>query len=918
MANFLKKLFGSSNEAEIKRLKKIVAKVDAFEPEMKGLTDAQLQAKTPYFKQRLANGETLDDILPEAYAVVREAAVRTIGQRPFEVQVLGGIVLHQGRIAEMKTGAGKTITCSMPAYLNALTGKGVHVVTVNDYLAKYQGEWMSKIYRFLGLSVGLILSGMSTEQRRASYACDIVYGTNNEFGFDYLRDNMVVRKEDLVQRELHYAIVDEVDSILIDEARTPLIISGHGDKATDMYAKANTFVMRLKEGEIIKDELGNETQTGDYVKDEKDKTVNLTAQGVSKAEAFFGVENLSDLENTDINHHIQVALKAKALMHRDIDYVVKDGEVVIVDEFTGRFMVGRRYSDGLHQAIEAKEGVEVARESRTLATITFQNFFRMYGKLSGMTGTAMTEEDEFKSIYALDVVEIPTNRPMIRKDENDLIYRTQQAKFRAVVEDIKKTHETGQPILVGTISVEKSEMLSGMLDRVGVPHTVLNAKHHEREAEIVAQAGKVGAVTIATNMAGRGTDILLGGNPEFLARRELLRQGMPEPLVEEARGYSDNAPEEVLEARKAYRELVNEYKKTTDVEHDKVVALGGLYIIGTERHESRRIDNQLRGRSGRQGDPGRSRFYIALDDDLMRLFGGERIAPMIEKLGLEDDVPIEYGMLSKQIENAQKRVEGRNFDIRRHVLQYDDVMNAQREVIYKQRRQVLDGADMREQIHGMVDDQIAYGVGAHCSEHVIPEEWDFKGLSEYLNQVFAYPLGRFDGLTEQDYMKLDAGKLTDKLEGEIWGAYSQLVAQAQEAGVDMNEIERVVLLRVVDQKWMDHIDDMDQLRHGIGLRAYGQKNPVDAYKTEGSMMYDEMIANIQHDVVRTLYHARINKVPERREAPKAADPAAVAQAQRTQNAARQPVRNTQPKVGRNDPCPCGSGKKYKNCCGRNA
>ena len=634
MANFLKKLFGSSNEAEIKRLKKIVAKVDAFEPEMKGLTDAQLQAKTPYFKQRLANGETLDDILPEAYAVVREAAVRTIGQRPFEVQVLGGIVLHQGRIAEMKTGEGKTITCSMPAYLNALTGKGVHVVTVNDYLAKYQGEWMSKIYRFLGMSVGLILSGMSTEQRRASYACDIVYGTNNEFGFDYLRDNMVVRKEDLVQRELHYAIVDEVDSILIDEARTPLIISGHGDKATDMYGKANAFVMRLKEGEIVKDELGNETQTGDYVKDEKDKTVNLTAQGVSKAEAFFGVENLSDLENTDINHHIQVALKAKALMHRDIDSVVKDGEVVIVDEFTGRFMVGRRYSDGLHQAIEAKEGVEVARESRTLATITFQNFFRMYGKLSGMTGTAMTEEDEFKSIYALDVVEIPTNRPMIRKDENDLIYRTQQAKFRAVVEDIKKTHETGQPILVGTISVEKSEMLSGMLDRVGVPHTVLNAKHHEREAEIVAQAGKVGAVTIATNMAGRGTDILLGGNPEYLARRELLRQGMPEPLVEEARGYSDNAPQEVLEARRAYRELVNEYKKTTDVEHDKVVALGGLYIIGTERHESRRIDNQLRGRSGRQGDPGRSRFYIALDDDLMRLFGGELIAPMIERLGL--------------------------------------------------------------------------------------------------------------------------------------------------------------------------------------------------------------------------------------------------------------------------------------------
>ncbi len=910
MANFLKKLFGSSNDAEIKRLRKIVAKVDSFEPALMALTDAELQQKTPAFKQRLSAGETLDDLLPEAFAVVREAARRAIGQRPFEVQVLGGIVLHQGRIAEMKTGEGKTITCVMPAYLNALTGKGVHIVTVNDYLAKYQGEWMSKIYRFLGLSVGLILSGMTTQQRRASYACDIVYGTNNEFGFDYLRDNMVTRAADMVQRELNYCIVDEVDSILIDEARTPLIISGQGDNATDLYARANTFVMRLKEGKVEKDDLGNESTTGDYVKDEKDKTVNLTADGVTKAESFFGVENLSDLENTDINHHIQVALKARALMHRDIDYVVKDGEVLIVDEFTGRLMVGRRYSDGLHQAIEAKEGVEVARESRTLATITFQNYFRMYHKLSGMTGTAMTEEDEFKSIYSLDVVEIPTNKPMIRKDENDLIYRTQKAKFAAVVKDIQKTHETGQPVLVGTVSVEKSEMLSAMLDRVGVKHTVLNAKHHQREAEIVAQAGKVGAVTIATNMAGRGTDIILGGNPEFLARRELLRQGMSEEMVEEARGYSENAPEEIVEARRQYQALVSEYKKTTDQEHEKVVALGGVYIIGTERHESRRIDNQLRGRAGRQGDPGKSRFYIALDDDLMRLFGGDRIAPMIEKLGLEDDVPIEYGLLSKQIESAQKRVEGRNFDIRRHVLQYDDVMNAQREIIYKQRREVLDGADVRDQIHKMVEEQIEYGVGMHCQENTIAEEWDLKGLAEYLNGVFRYPANAFDNLTEQQYLDLTPSKLTERLKGEIWNAYMSLVQKADEADVDMSEIERIVLLQVVDQKWMDHIDDMDQLRQGIGLRAYGQKDPVVAYKMEGFNMFEEMVANIQHDVVRTLYHARINKVPQRREPPKAVEgPAEAGAVKKTVKAA--------PKIGRNDPCPCGSGKKYKNCCGRN-
>ncbi len=928
MANFLKKLFGSSNEAEIKRLRKILDKVNALEPKMHALRDEDLRALTPAFKERLQKGETLDDLLPEAFAAVREAALRAIGQRPFDVQILGGIVLHQGRIAEMKTGEGKTVTCVMPAYLNALTGKGVHIVTVNDYLAKYQGEWMSKIYRFLGMSVGLILSGMSNAERRASYACDIVYGTNNEFGFDYLRDNMVVRLSDLVQRGLNYCIVDEVDSILIDEARTPLIISGQGDKATDLYGKADAFVRSLRLGKVEKDDFGNETQSGDYVKDEKDKTVNLTAEGVAKAERFFGVENLSDLENTDINHHIQVALKAHALMHRDIDYVVKDGEVLIVDEFTGRLMVGRRYSDGLHQAIEAKEGVEVARESRTLATITFQNYFRMYHKLSGMTGTAKTEEDEFKSIYSLDVVEIPTNKPMIRVDENDSIYRTQQAKFKAVVEDIRKTHETGQPVLVGTVSVEKSEMLSGMLERVGIPHTVLNAKHHQREAEIVAQAGKVGAVTIATNMAGRGTDILLGGNPEFLARRELLRQGMSEELVEEARGYSDDAPEEVVEARKAYRDLVEKYKQNTDIEHDKVVSLGGLYIIGTERHESRRIDNQLRGRAGRQGDPGRSRFYIALDDDLMRLFGGDRIAPLVEKLGMGDD-SLDYRVLSRQIESAQKRVEGRNFDIRRHVLQYDDVMNAQREVIYGQRREVLQGADVRDQIRKMVEEEIDLGMNQYTSEHSIPEEWDLAGLGDYLHTLFGYPANAFAGLTEEQYMDLTVSKLSERLKKEIWDAYMGLVGKAEEAGIDMGEVERVILLRVVDQKWMDHIDDMDQLRQGIGLRAYGQKDPVVAYKIEGYNMFEEMVANIRHDVVRTLYHARINKVPEKREAPRAVeanDPgAARLDARQSANAGGAPQQTPRQmpvhapkKIGRNDPCPCGSGKKYKNCCGRNA
>ena len=910
MANFLKKLFGSSNEAEIKRLRKILDKVNALEPKMHALRDEELRALTPAFKDRLQKGETLDDLLPEAFAAVREAAVRAIGQRPFDVQVLGGIVLHQGRIAEMKTGEGKTVTCVMPAYLNALTGKGVHIVTVNDYLAKYQGEWMSKIYRFLGMSVGLILSGMSNAQRRASYACDIVYGTNNEFGFDYLRDNMVVRLSDVVQRELNYCIVDEVDSILIDEARTPLIISGQGDKATDLYARANAFVLGLRPGKVETDEFGNETQTGDYVKDEKDKTVNLTAEGVTKAERFFNVENLSDLENTDINHHIQVALKAHALMHRDIDYVVKDGEVLIVDEFTGRLMVGRRYSDGLHQAIEAKEGVEVARESRTLATITFQNYFRMYHKLSGMTGTAKTEEDEFKSIYSLDVVEIPTNRPMIRVDENDLVYRTQQAKFKAVVADIQKTHATGQPVLVGTVSVEKSEMLSGMLDRVGIPHTVLNAKHHQREAEIVAQAGKVGAVTIATNMAGRGTDILLGGNPEFLARRELLRQGMSEELVEEARGYSDDAPEEVVEARKAYRDLVAQFKKTTDVEHDKVVSLGGLYIIGTERHESRRIDNQLRGRAGRQGDPGSSQFFISFEDDLMRLFGSDRFRPMLERLAKGGEEAIEFGLVSKQIENAQKRVESRNYDIRRHVLQYDDVMNQQRNIIYGQRREVLEGGDMRARIQAMRKTLITEAVGRHATDEAAPEHWDIAGLSEYLEHLCVDKGGVqkvFDELPKKD--KKD---FVEALDARAQKIYELREKMWEDNKLDMREFERVALLGAVDRRWMDHIDAMTELRDGIGLRALAQRDPVVEYKLEGFEMFDEMVRMIQEDTMKRLYFTVITpRQPLERK--QVATPVTASHGEQT---AKRPVRADK-KVGRNDPCPCGSGKKYKNCCGAN-
>jgi preprotein translocase subunit SecA len=914
MTNFLRKLFGASNEAEVRRLSRIVQQVEGFEPALQALSDRELQNKTEEFKGRLLKGESLDELLPEAYAVMREAIRRVLGQRLFPVQIMGGIVLHQGRIAEMRTGEGKTHTATLPVYLNALTGKGVHVVTVNDYLAKYQGEWMGKVYNFLGLSVGLILSQMDAETRRAAYASDVVYGTNNEFGFDYLRDNMVTRKEGLVQRGLHYAIVDEVDSILIDEARTPLIISGQGEESTEEYQRAKQFVERLREGVPPDEKDPDSVATGDYIKDEKQKTVNLTEEGVRKAEHFFGVENLSDVENTDLNHHIQAALRARALMRRDVDYVVKDGEVLIVDEFTGRLMIGRRYSDGLHQAIEAKEGVKVAHESKTLATITFQNYFRMYQKLSGMTGTAMTEEDEFKTIYKLDVVTIPTNRPMIRIDENDLVYRSERAKFQAVVEEIKEKNEKGQPVLVGTVSVDKSEKLSAMLERRGVKHVVLNAKHHEREAEIVAQAGKRGAVTIATNMAGRGTDILLGGNPEFLARREMLQQGFDEALIEEARGHSESKDEALLKARQAYNVLLGKHRAQTDGEHEEVVALGGLHIIGTERHESRRIDNQLRGRAGRQGDPGSSRFYIALEDDLMRLFGGERIAPMIERLGLEEDVPIEYGILSKQIENAQKRVESRNFDTRRHVLQYDDVMNAQREIIYGQRQQVLDGADVHEQLLKMVDELAEESVRAHCGLRD-EDEWDLAGLSEAVQ-------AEFDFKPDLSFVNasLPIEVLINQLRDDLRAHYEARCKKGEENGISVAETERNVLLRVVDQKWMDHIDDMDRLRDGIGLRAYGQRDPVVEYKMEGSNMFEEMVAAIQNDTVRIMFHLPLDRVVRRAEGPKtrlqlsrerAATPGKGGEGAKT------PVRAA-PKVGRNDPCPCGSGKKYKNCHGRTA
>ncbi|MBE5807216.1 MAG: preprotein translocase subunit SecA [Clostridiales bacterium] len=913
MFDFLKKFLGSSNESEIRRLRKTVDQINAMEPEIKKLTDDDLRGRIQALREKAQGGTSLDDLLPETYAVVREAAVRVLGQRPFDVQLIGGIVLHQGRIAEMRTGEGKTLTATLPAVLNALPGKGVHIVTVNDYLAKFQSEWMGKLYRFLGLSVGLIVHDLEPEQRQVAYAADITYGTNNEFGFDYLRDNMVTYKERMVQRELNFAIVDEVDSILIDEARTPLIISGRGDKSTSLYEHANQFVARgLTEAKEKEDAPGEFEVEGDFIKDEKDKTISLTERGVRKAEAFFNVENLTDPENQELYHHILGALRAHKMMKRDVDYIVKDGQVIIVDEFTGRLMVGRRYSDGLHQAIEAKEGVKVERESKTLATITFQNYFRMYKKLSGMTGTAKTEEEEFNGIYKLDVVTIPTNRPMIRQDMNDAVFVTMKAKYAAIIDEIEKRHKTGQPVLVGTVSVEKSELLGKMLSLRGIPHVVLNAKFHEKEAEIVAQAGKVGAVTIATNMAGRGTDILLGGNAEFMARRDMRQAGYEEELIEEAIGFNEHVPEEVLEARKVFRAQLKKHEEETEKGHAEVVRLGGLHIIGTERHESRRIDNQLRGRAGRQGDPGSSQFFISFEDDLMRLFGSDRFRPMLEKLTAGGEEAIEFSMVSKQIENAQKRVESKNYDIRLHVLQYDDVMNTQRNLIYEQRREVLEGGDMRKRIFEMRHTLIEEAVNRHVADEVNIETWDIAGLSEYLERlcVDKGSVKRiFDGLGE--HLKKEFVEKLEARSEEIYKAREKMWA---DANLDMREFERVALLGAVDARWMDHIDAMTELRDGIGLRAYGHHDPVVEYKREGYDMFEEMVRLIQEDTIRRLYFTVLAKPVERKQV---AQPIAATHGGGESAAAPSAPKKVQPKVGRNDPCPCGSGKKYKNCCGRN-
>ncbi|OPX44142.1 protein translocase subunit SecA [Ruminiclostridium hungatei] len=910
MKSFLEKIIGSYSDRELKRIYPLADKIEALEPDIQKLTDSQLKAKTAEFKERLANGETLDDILPEAFAVVREASVRVLGMRHFRVQLIGGIVLHQGRISEMKTGEGKTLVATLPVYLNALSGKGVHVVTVNDYLARRDSEQMGKIYTFLGLTVGLIVHDMENEQRREAYGCDITYGTNNELGFDYLRDNMVIYKEDMVQRDLHYAIVDEVDSILIDEARTPLIISGMGDKSTDLYKKANTFALKLK-AKIIKqmdDKVDSDTvYDEDYIVDEKAHTAVLTANGIKKAEQYFGLENLSDPENMTVSHHVNQAIRAHGLMKNEKDYVVKDGEVIIVDEFTGRMMYGRRYSDGLHQAIEAKEGVKVERESKTLATITFQNYFRMYSKLAGMTGTALTEENEFNTIYKLDVIVIPTNKEMIRKDNPDVVYKNEVGKFNAVIEDIAEGHKRGQPALIGTISIEKSEFLSAMLKRRGIPHQVLNAKYHDKEAEIIAQAGKLGAVTIATNMAGRGTDIVLGGNSEFMSKQEMRKLGYSEELISASTSFNDTDDQLILEARSRFKELNDKYKQITNTEREKVVEAGGLHIIGTERHESRRIDNQLRGRSGRQGDPGSSRFYISLEDDLMRLFGSERLTSIVNALGLEDDQPIEHKMLSNAIENAQKKVEGRNFDVRKRVLQYDDVMNKQREVIYAQRRTVLNGDNLRDYFIKMFESLIDNVIETYCAENQYADMWDWDTMTNYLESVFL-PQGAL-AVSDEERSNFDKEDLKEKLMEIVNKIYEY---KENDIGIElMRELERVVLLRVVDEKWMDHIDAMDQLKHGIGLRAYGQRDPVIEYKFEGFQMFEEMIKTIQEDSIRLLVRSRI----DREHAPQREKVAEPVNASHGDDEPKKPVTNNS-RVGRNDPCPCGSGKKYKVCCGK--
>ena len=908
----IQKIFGTRSEREVKKLMPLVTRIESMEDEMKALTDEQLREKTDEFRKRYQGGEDLDDLLPEAFAVCREAADRVLGMRPYRVQLIGGIVLHQGRIAEMKTGEGKTLVAILPAYLNALTGKGVHIVTVNDYLAKRDSEWMGKVYRFLGLTVGLIVHDLKPDERRAAYAADITYCTNNELGFDYLRDNMALYKKDMVQRGHNFVIVDEVDSILIDEARTPLIISGKGEESTKLYEMADFFVSGLRrkvfattDEKEIQDDLDC-----DYYVEEKSRTVSLTASGIAKAEKYFGVENLSDVENTTLVHHINQAMKARGVMKRDIDYVVKDGQVIIVDEFTGRLMYGRRYNEGLHQAIEAKEGVSVASENKTLATITFQNFFRLYAKLSGMTGTAMTEEEEFSAIYKLDIVEIPTNRPVIRVDHNDVVYKTEAGKFRAVIQQIKDCHAKGQPVLVGTISIEKSEYLSKLLKREGVPHTVLNAKHHEREAEIVAQAGKFGAVTISTNMAGRGTDIMLAGNAEYMALSDLRKQGLPDELVAEANSYAETENPEILAVRESYKQLLAQHKAEIAEEAARVREAGGLFIVGTERHESRRIDNQLRGRAGRQGDPGETRFYISLEDDLMRLFGGERVQAAMERMNIDEDMPIESKMLTRSIQQAQTTVESRNFQARKSVLEYDDVMNKQREIIYGQRRQVLEGMDVKDVIMNMMNTSITHLVQNAFSgvQHL-----DMTSCQELLRQVEGVYFPKYAVRFSQEQLDaMDAQAVTDAFTQAAAGYYQQ--KEDEFTAPVMREVERVVLLRVVDEYWMEHIDAMSDLRQGIRLRAYAQTDPIIAYKKESLEMFEEMIAAIQDETVRRLYSVRLKKNEE-------------VKRERVANATSESVGGDgtvkkQPrkvkKIGRNEPCPCGSGKKYKNCCGRNA
>ena len=913
-------LFKTYSEKEVKRVMPIVAKINSLEEEISKLSDSELIAKTPYFKEQLKNGKTLDDILPEAFAVVREASKRVLGMRHFDVQLIGGIILHQGRIAEMKTGEGKTLVATLPVYLNALTGEGVHVITVNDYLAKRDSEWMGKLYKFLGLSVGLVIAGMNPAEKQVAYSCDVTYGTNNEFGFDYLRDNMVIYKNQLVQRKLKYAIVDEIDSILIDEARTPLIISGRGAESSNLYQKADRFVKKLQPKIIIEEDDKDKEQIEDnekydYIVDLKSKSATLTQKGIKKAEQEFNLENFNDLENSELVHDVNQALHANGIMKRDKDYIVKDGQVLIVDEFTGRIMYGRRYNNGLHQAIEAKEHVKINDESKTLATITFQNYFRMYEKLSGMTGTAMTEEAEFEEIYKLDVVEIPTNKPMIRKDYPDIIYKNEDVKFRAVIEDIKQAHSKGQPVLIGTVSIDKSEKLSKLLDKEGIPHEVLNAKYHEKEAQIIAQAGKYGAVTIATNMAGRGTDIMLGGNSEYLAKQEMKKLKYSDEEIEEAIAHNETDNKAILAARAKFAELEKKYADEIKEEKKKVIEAGGLKIIGTQRHESRRIDNQLRGRSGRQGDPGESRFYIGLDDDLMKIFGGDMITRVYNTLGAAEDLPIESKTISRAVENAQKKVEGRNFSIRKNVLQYDDVMNVQRTVIYAQRREVLDGKNLKDSISKMMDSVVELVVATHF---VDGETVNKETLLQDIQNTF--------GISEVEVLKSDNFTQADviaELQDRIQEIYD---AKEKEFGEEnLRELERVVMLKIVDQKWMDHIDNMDELKKGIGLRGYGQKDPVVQYRLEGTEMFDDMIEDIKTDVVKILLNIRKKEGPiQRTETAKVTGAGLEDTAinlvdghlTEKEGGMNKTVVNEGPKVGRNDPCPCGSGKKYKNCCGK--